>query len=126
MMTRAHGVDGLSRSLSMREVSGSIPDVSILFFLSSSSLGVGRNSESLPPSPVDRTTRYYAAAARETLLLKAVIAQLAHPNGLLNLRPQRWPSQEQRRMYSCAPLHTHDCLQHHRINEPCTLLPKSP
>ena len=27
----AHGVVGLSRSLSMREVSGSIPDVSIYF-----------------------------------------------------------------------------------------------
>ena len=33
-LTWAHGVVGLSRSLSMREVSGSIPDVSIGFFSS--------------------------------------------------------------------------------------------
>jgi hypothetical protein len=51
---RAYGVVGLSRSLSMREVSGSIPDMSILFYFFCGH----------PPLSRNRTT-HYAAAARE-------------------------------------------------------------
>jgi hypothetical protein len=49
----AHGVDGLSRSLSMREVSGSIPDVSIFLDLLQSSSSAPRglvNIMSMTPS----------------------------------------------------------------------------